>query len=65
MYKGYKLLNAKERKHLREQGIYTTFELEATFAKQAKLRSKYPSSEPCWDCRGIAEKLSYKVETRL
>lgn len=61
MYKGYKKLTAKERKHLKEQKVITTYDLEQTFKLQAEMRLKYPHSEPCWDCKFIAKKLGYPV----
>ena len=61
MYKGWKSLTAKERKHLREAaGVLTTVDLEATFLLQAKLRTDY-SSEPCYECKAIADKLGYPL----
>jgi hypothetical protein len=61
MYKGYKLLTNKERKHLSEQKVVSTFDLVTTFKHQAALRETYPDIEPCWDCKFIAQKLGYKI----
>ncbi len=59
MYKGWKKLTKKERKHLSEEKIRTTAQLQNTFGHQQDLRRTYPSTEPCWDCKQIARKLGY------
>lgn len=58
----FKDLTKKEKKHLRERDILTLREFKVVAAKQAESRKKYPThSEPCWDCRAIANKLGLPV----
>ena len=60
MYKGWKKLTKAERKHLSESGVRYTDDLEKTFAHQKHLRS-LGGSEPCGECRRIAQKLGYEI----
>lgn len=60
----FKDLTKKEHQHLREMGITTLKQFKANAAKQARLRKDFPRpaySEPCWDCRGVAEKLGLPI----
>lgn len=71
MVKGWKILTTKERKHLNYY-VHKTYELEQMLYQQAIMRGepsryspllklKISPSEPCWECRRIAEKLGYLV----
>ena len=60
MYKGWKTLTKEERKHLSANGIRYTDDLVKTFAHQKHLRT-LGGSEPCWECRRIAQKLGYEI----
>jgi hypothetical protein len=56
-------LTKRELKHLREQGITTLRDFVDCRTKQLAMKAihiaQHPgtNSEPCWDCRMIAEKL--------
>jgi hypothetical protein len=60
MITGWKKLSKKELAHLKEQGIHTNWDWQQTLKKQAEFRA-LGGSEPCWDCREIAEKLGQPV----
>ena len=52
-------LNKTELRHLRVMGVTTLKGAKRNAAHQARLRKfdPAPSSEPCWECRKINEKL--------
>ncbi len=57
--KWHKKLRVSELKHLKECGITSLRVFQDVINAQQKLREKYPNhSEPCWDCRFIADKLN-------
>jgi hypothetical protein len=57
-----KKLTLEEIKHLRENTDGTLRSTKATLQFQKEKRAKNPSwSEPCWDCRIIANKLELPI----
>ena len=59
-------LTKAELKHLKEDAFeagtrLTLWGLEKNFESQAEMRRENPNIEPCWTCRGIAQKLGFAV----
>jgi succinate dehydrogenase/fumarate reductase flavoprotein subunit len=55
-------LTKKEVKHMEDTAGCTTLAgLERNFTCQAQMRKDAPGMEPCWECRGIAQKLGFEV----
>lgn len=50
-------LNKKELIHLMVSGVHDFEGLKRTFEGQAEDRRNFPSMEPCFECKAIAEKL--------
>ena len=62
MYKGWKLLTMKERKHLKDNGIYNLYGC-TTNAIEALAKSHRESPYPlCDECKRILTKLGYMGE---
>lgn len=59
-------LTKTELRHLKEDAFdagtrITLFGLESNFKGQVEMRKKAPDIEPCWTCKGIAQKLGFGV----
>lgn len=60
--KWLKKLTAKERKHLKEMGITSLRGMKVCAEHQKKWRDEAETfSEPCFECKGIANKLGLPV----
>jgi hypothetical protein len=57
----WKDLSKKERKHLRDFGVYTLGQFKEMAENQRINREAYKDYEPCWTCKRIAEKLGLEV----
>ena len=59
-----KILTKKEMHHLtNDAGCRTKTAFQRTIDRHDAWRKRNPANpEPCWDCRGIAEKLEMKAE---
>jgi hypothetical protein len=51
----------KELKHLKDVNATTLDAMRRTFRAHVKMRKENPDIEPCWTCRGIAQKLGFEV----
>ncbi|MCK4499602.1 hypothetical protein KAU11_03845 [Candidatus Babeliales bacterium] len=54
-------LTKKELKHLKDVNATTLDAMRRTFRAHVKMRKENPEIEPCWTCRGIAQKLGFEV----
>lgn len=58
-----KILTKSELRHLtKDAGCTTKVGFQRTINSQAEWKKQFPETEPCWDCRFIAEKLGMKAE---
>ena len=58
-----KILTKKEMKHLtKDAGCNIKAAFQRTIDTHAIWRKENPGTEPCWDCRQIAEKLGMEAK---